>query len=289
MSIALHKSGTLLDYVEVLKPRETALLLFIGGCSAFIATAGISWNMYTMLLTMLAIGLGSAGCNGLTNYLDSDVDSKMTRTCSRALPSGRIYPPQKALPIIIIFIITALGLAWRLHPVCFIMGIVGVIASSAWRKTATCTFFGIVAGCSPVVIGWFALNPVFELKLLLICLLVALWIPIHVWSVMLAKRHEYVNAGLTYFPLNLKRTTVVNVLFVLSVCLSVTALTLFFITDFKVLYVSVAVMMGTLMVLANIRLLKSNNSVAAWKLYKLSSFPYLGFIFFAMCLDMFLL
>jgi protoheme IX farnesyltransferase len=288
VSIALSKKGRPIDYIEVLKPRETALLLFIGGCSAIIA-AGVNWDTTTFIVTLLAIGLGSAGCNGLTNYLDSDVDARMTRTCSRVLPSNRIYPRYRALPLIITCIVIALTLAWILHPVCFIMGMVGVIASSAWRKTATCTFFGIIAGCSPVVIGWFALNPTFELKLLLICLLVAFWIPIHVWSVMLAKRDEYYGAGLSYFPLNLKIGTTIKILLVLSISLTLIALLLFFLTDFRILYLSVAVVLSILMILANIRLLRYENSNNAWKLYKLSSFPYLGILFLVMCLDALLL
>jgi protoheme IX farnesyltransferase len=288
MSIALRKRGTILNYIEVLKPRETGLLLFIGGCSALIAS-GEAWNTPVFLLALLAIGLGSAGCNGLTNYLDSSVDAKMTRTCSRSLPSNRIYPHYRALPLIVSCIVIALALAWILNPVCFFTGLVGVMASAAWRKTATCTFFGIIAGCSPVIIGWFAMNPAFELKLLYICLLVALWIPIHVWSVMLAKRDEYHGAGLNFFPLNLKTGTTIRIMFVLSVSLCAVALLLYFLTDFKLLYLSVAIVLSIIMVLANIRLLRSENSINAWKVYKLSSFPYLGIIFLAMCLDKLLL
>jgi heme O synthase-like polyprenyltransferase len=43
------------------------------------------------------------------------------------------------------------------------------------------------------------------------------------------------------------------------------------------------------MIFANLRLLYSANSKEAWRVYKLSAFPYLGLIFLAMCLDAWLL
>ena len=288
MSITLHKREAVLNYVEILKPRESALLLFIGGCTAIIA-AGMGWNLDVFVLTLIAIGLGSAGCNGLTNYLDSEIDFRMARTSNRALPSQQIYPKHKVLPLIIILIVTALALAWLLHPLCFIFGLVGVIASSLWRKTASCTFCGIIASCSPVLIGWFALNPNFEIKLLLICLLVAFWVPIHVWSIMLAKRDEYFNAGLHYLPLNLTVRRTVTILFILSLFLCAVALSLYFLTDFNLLYLVIATVLTIVMISANIRLLRVVDSINAWKVYKLSSFPYLGIIFLSMCLDTLLL
>jgi hypothetical protein len=44
-----------------------------------------------------------------------------------------------------------------------------------------------------------------------------------------------------------------------------------------------------LMVYSGWRLLGSCASQDAWRMYKLSAFPYLGVIFLAMCLDLWLL
>jgi len=89
-SIAKPKAW-LINYIEVLKPRETILLTFIGFCAAVVAGAGhppVGW----LLLATLAILVGSGGCNGITNYIDREVDAKMKRTQHRPLPSKRIYP-----------------------------------------------------------------------------------------------------------------------------------------------------------------------------------------------------
>ncbi len=287
MRIALSKRVAFLDYISVLKPVETSLLTFIGICSAIIAAVGYP-SIKVFFITLIAIFLGSAGSNGLTNYLDRDVDARMTRTSNRALPSRRIDPPQKVLPLIIGLILMGLALAWLLNPLCFLFGLIGVIASSVWRKTISCTFLGIVAGCTPVLIGWFAVSPVFDTRILLLCSLVAIWIPIHVWTVMLANREDYRGAGLNYFPLSWQVKDVVKILFGISIFLYLVSVLIYLAADFHLLYLIVANILGILMVYANARLLFSRTSIAAWRVYKLSAFPYLGIIFLTMSLDIWL-
>ncbi|MCJ7514437.1 MAG: UbiA family prenyltransferase, partial [Dehalococcoidia bacterium] len=223
------------------------------------------------------------------NYLDREVDARMKRTSHRALPSRKINPPQKALPLIIGLIVAGLALAWLLNPLCFVVGLIGVIASSVWRKTISCTFLGIVAGCSPVLIGWLAVSPAFDARVLLLCALVAVWTPIHVWTLMIANREDYLEAGLNYFPLNWRVKDVVKILFGLSILLYSVSMLVYVIGGFNLLYFIVANLLGALIIYANARLLFSMTSTAAWRVYKLSAFPYLGIIFLAMCLDIWLM
>lgn len=288
MTLALSKRATFLDYIGVLKPVETSLLTFIGIASAIIAAGGYP-SAKVFFLVLVAVLLGSAGSNGLTNYLDREVDARMTRTRNRALPSRRISPPQKALPLIIGLIVIGLALAWVLSPLCFLVGAIGVIASSVWRKTISCTFLGIVAGCSPVLIGWLAISPAFDVRILLLCVLVAIWTPIHVWTLMIANKEDYLGAGLHYFPLSWQVKDVVKILFGLSILLYAVSMLIFAAGGFHWLYLILANILGVLMIYANTHLLFSMTSAAAWRVYKLSAFPYLGVIFLVMCLDIWLI
>ena len=288
MRVAVSNQKTILDYIGILKPQETFLLTFIGVCSAIIAAGGYLQTK-VFLLTLIAIGLGSAGSNGLTNYLDRAVDALMVRTRHRALAAGRIDPPRKALPLIIGLIVSALALAWVLHPLCFLFGLAGIIASAIWRKTISCTFLGMVAGCSPVLIGWFAIRPAFDIQILLLCCLVAIWTPIHVWSLMLANREDYLGAGLDYFPLSWQVEDVVKILLGLSAILYLVTIVNYLITDSSSLYLIIANILGILMIYANAHLLFSTASTAAWRIHKLSAFPYLGIIFLTMCVDVWLI
>jgi len=277
-----------LDYLLVLKPRETSLLLFIAVCSSVIAGAGFP-PLQPFLLVSVAVLMGSAGCNGLTNYLDMRVDAMMRRTCSRVLPSKRIEPPEKVVPMVIGLIVVGLGLAWVVNPWCFLVGLIGSAASVAWRKTFTCTLFGIIASIAPVLIGWLAIKPVFNLEIFLLCLLIAIWIPLHVWTLMISHREDYTRAGLHYFPLSWNERHVIRVLKALSFTLFGVTLVMYQAGGFGWLYLLAVILLGSLMIAANVRLMSSPNSEQAWRVYKLSAFPYLGIVFMVMCLDIWLM
>jgi protoheme IX farnesyltransferase len=293
-SVAASRAKLVWSYIEVLKPRESGLHFLMGAIAALIASGGIIatggvFPLREFILAAIAIACGVPGCNGLTNYLDRDIDARMRRTCLRALPSRRIYPPEKSLPLIIALIVIGLALALVVNPWCFMFGVIGVIAAALWRKTSLEVFLGIIAGCVPVLIGWFAIRPVFDLQILSICLLVAVWIPLHVWSVMVAYRDDYRQAGLRYFPLDWEVNKSVKLLFGLSLLLYVGSVFVFFAGHFHLFYLVVANILGILLVTACLRLLSSQSSKSAWQVYKLTAFPYLGIIFVTMCLDVWLL
>jgi protoheme IX farnesyltransferase len=277
------------NYVEVLKPRESSLLTFIGVAAVFIASDGKP-SLDTVLLAAIAILVASAGANGITNYLDRGFDAKMRRTRHRVLPSGRIHPPQKALPLIVVFILTGLVLAWWLHPFAFAADLIGTAVAATWRKRMTCVFpQGAIASLAPLLMGWFAVSPSFSWELLLLCLLVIAWLPLHVWSVMVSNREDYLGAGLNFFPMNVEVKIAVRVLLLFSLALYIISIALYFVGGFGWLYLVLANLLAIMMVYACWRLLVSRASGDAWRLYKLSSFPYLGLIFLAMCLDIWLL
>ena len=243
-----------------------------------------------MLFIALVILLASGGANGLTNYLDRDVDTRMQRTKHRALPSKRIYPPEKVLPLTIGLVIVGLALAWQLHPLCFLADLIGTIAAVVWRKRWTCVFpQGAIASCAPVLMGWLAIKPAFSLEILLLCLLMVVWLPLHVWSVMISHRQDYLDAGLNYFPINWEVKDAVKVLLAFSLVLYATSMGLYFVAGFAWLYLVLANLLSITMVYAASRLVISSASGDAWRLYKLSAFPYLGSIFLTMCLDIWLL
>ena len=275
-------------YIEVVKPRATSLLTFIGVCAAIIA--GVGELTPKLLLVAVTIFIASAGANGLTNYLDCGIDARMRRTRERALPSKRIYPPEKVLPLTIGLVIIGLALAWYLHPFAFLSDVGGTIAAIVGRKRATCVFpQGALASCAPVLIGWFAIEPALGWEILLLCLLIGVWLPLHVWSVMIAHRDDYISAGQNYFPMNREVKEAVKVLLIFSLVLYAASIALYFVGSYAWLYLIVANLLGIVMVYASLRLVISGASQDAWQLYRLSAFPYLGLIFLTMCLDIWLL
>ena len=260
------------------------------GVSAAIIAGGGHPPLDRLLLVLITVLVASAGANGLTNYLDRDIDARMQRTRHRALPSKSIEPATRVLALATGLVIAGLALAWQLHPLSFLAGIIGTVAAVVWRKRATCIFpQGMIASCAPALMGWFAITPTFSWQILLLCALIVAWLPLHVWSIMIVNREDYIGAGLTYFPMSRETNEAVKVLPVLSLVLAVAAVTLYFVGGFSLLYLIVASLLSIIMVYASVRLVISGASGDAWKLYKLSTFPYLGLILLAMSLDTWLL
>jgi len=276
--------GVIASYLEVLKPLPSALLSFIGFAAAVIAGGGLlSPRLALVFITVL---VAAAGANSLTNYLDRSIDARMRRTCLRVLPSGAISPPAKVLPLVLGLIALGLGLAWYLSPYVFIADASGTLVAATWRKKWTCVYpQGVLASCAPVLMGWLAVNQSLSWELLLLCLLVAAWLPLHVWSVNIAHRDDYLQAGISYFPINLEVKDSVKLLPAFALALYAVSFALYFTGGLSWLYLTLANVLGVVMVYAAVRLALSRAAADAWRLYRLSSFPYLGAIFLVMCLD----
>ena len=287
-AVKSRSRGNLADYLNVIKPRETALLVFIGVIASLTAAKG-TLPVGRVLFILAAILIASAGANGLTNYLDRRLDARMERTRRRALPSGRIFPAERALYFTAALTAAGLAAAWFLHPWAFIADLVGTAAALIYRKRVTCVFpQGMIASCAPVLMGWFAVRAAFDWEILLLCVLIAVWLPSHIWSIMTAHREDYRQAGLCYFPMSSNQRTVSQILFVFCLLLFAASIGLYFAGDFGHLYLIVAAISGLIIVYAGWRLMASGASRDAWKLYKLSAFPYLGILFLAIGLDLWL-
>ena len=275
-------------YIEVLKPKETSLLTFIGIFAAVVAGAG-SPPIGILFLALIAIALGSGGCNGLTNYLDREVDARMKRTQHRALPSKRISPPKNVLPLAVSLVSLSLALAWVLHPLCFLFGSIGVAAALSWRKSGATHLLGIVSSCAPVLVGYLAISHQLNPTVLFLCLLIAAWVPLHIWSLMTFHRDDYLGAGVRIFPVTWRVEDTIKVLLGLAVILYGISIALYHFGDFGILYLAVANILGVAMVYATYRLLRTASSRYAWRVYKLTAFPYLGILFLTMGIDLWLL
>ena len=284
-SLSRHGLGrTAVVYLRVLKPRETLLLSIIGLCTA-VAAGGGSPPLDRFALAAVAIIVGSGGTNGLTNFLDRRVDARMKRTQRRVLPSGLIQPQEKALAWAASLVVVALLIALYLHPYAFLSGVIGVAAGLIARKTWATHFLGILSSCGPVLVGWFAINPEVSATPVLLCVIIALWLPIHVWNLMIASRDDYVQAGVNIFPITKGADLTARVSVILSLFLYAASVGLFFLGDYGWVYFVAANIGSLLMVRATLKMLSTGDKAAAYRAFKLSAYPFLGLIFLGLCID----
>lgn len=276
-----------LAYLQVLKPRETLLLALMGWMTALVA-ADVHPPMERYLWASLAVLLGSAGTNGLTNCLDRHVDARMRRTWGRVLPSGRLRPAE-AWVWSCVLVAIALGISGLLHPWALVAGGMAVLCSVVARKTWATHFLGAISSCGPVWVAWLAMRPQVSPLLGLLSLLVALWVPVHVWTLMLAYREDYLRAGVDIFPLSSGRAFAPWLCFALSLALVGVVGLLAWVGRFGPVFGASAGVASALLAWSCWRTARSTLPSLAIRSFHFTAYPFLGVVFLSMPLDRWLL
>ena len=94
--MAITKSKTLkIDYFSytkaffnLMKPRVMSLVIFT--CAVGLLIAPIKVNFTDAMFSLMAVALGSGAAGALNMWYESDLDSIMTRTCLRPIPTGKL-------------------------------------------------------------------------------------------------------------------------------------------------------------------------------------------------------
>src|SRR5213594_2138580 len=218
------------DYFQLMKVRIAGLLLLVA-LAGFVATSGtaIDWGR---LAGLLAAGfLASTGSSVANSYLDRDIDPLMDRTRRRALPMGRIDPPQKVLGFGVALIGGGLLLAWFLdNPLTagFIaLGVatyLGVYTLGLKRRNESNIVIGGFAGSCPALAGSAAAIGAVSLPAALLALLVFLWTPGHFWALAFRQREDYLRAGLPMLSATRGERTAVRAIAASSMIVAAAAL-----------------------------------------------------------------
>ena len=208
MSLALaHVSARrqALAYVELTKPRITALVVFTAVPALLMAAGGLP-PPALFFGTLLGIAASSASASCFNMYFDMDLDALMRRTASRPLPAG-VLPPSSALGLGFVLA----GFSWVvLIMTANLLAAVIAMASifyyavvyTVWlkRRTPQNIVIGGAAGSSAPLIAWAAVTGHVPLAAVLLASIVFLWTPPHFWALSLYRRDDYAAAGLPMLP-----------------------------------------------------------------------------------------
>lgn len=286
MDLVRYVFARIVVYLRVLKPRETILLGLIGVCAALVAGDGTP-PMGRFILAAIVIVVGSGGSNGITNYLDRHVDARSERTRRRVLPSG-LLAPRNALVWSASLVFVSLILAFFLHPYAFLAGCLGITAAVTGRKTWFTHFMGSISSCGPILVGWFAVNPNADTTLIALAILILIWVPVHVWNLMLAYRSDYIKAGVNIFPLTRGLNLTYRLSLALTIALYIDSLFLWWVGGFGWLYFVIANIVGLWMLYSVGKLTFGGHQRDAFRTFKFSAYPFLGFTFVGLVIDIWL-
>lgn len=198
-------AATWRDYYALTKPRVVHLLVFTAIVGMLLSTPGmVPWD--ALIFGSLGIGLAAASAAAVNHVLDHRIDTEMTRTRSRPLPSGRIHE-RDALAFAFALGLAGLGmlalLVNALTAALTFLSLIGyAVIYTVFLKRATPQniVIGGAAGAAPPVLGWAAVTGEVGAHALLLFLIIFTWTPPHFWALAIARRKDYEKAGVPMFP-----------------------------------------------------------------------------------------
>ena len=164
-------------YIELLKPRLSATVVFSSLAGYFLASGAID---VALLLRLLIGGVALVGAsNGLNQVYEVDIDSVMDRTKNRPLPTKRISVTSAFIFSLVLGLI-GIGFLATINFRCAFFGALSsliYVAGYTPLKTSTpiSGFIGAFPGATPFMLGWVAVTNQFSLDTVILFSILFLW------------------------------------------------------------------------------------------------------------------
>jgi protoheme IX farnesyltransferase len=200
-----QRLATWRDYFELGKPKVVGLIVFTAVVGIFLAVPGVP-PLDALVFGSLGIGLAASSAAAINHVVDRRFDRKMARTMLRPIPTGHLTTTQ-ALTYAAVLCVASMLLLWFLvNPLTAVLTFTSLIGYAVlytvWLKhiTPQNIVIGGAAGAAPPVLGWTSVTGHVEPYALLLFLIIFAWTPPHFWALAIARREEYVKAGIPMLP-----------------------------------------------------------------------------------------
>ena len=269
------------DYLSITKPAIAALNVFVGVATMILAAGLYFLNAYSLLLLVAAGFLAAGGAGALNCFLERRIDSRMSRTRTRAIPSGRISS-SGALVLGVAFSILGVVLATFLNELtaAFIgLGVFWyVFVYTLWLKPRTKwnIVIGGAAGSFSALAGWAAVTGSISIIAFLVAVLIFLWTPGHFWGLAMAKSTEYASVSVPMLPVVDGMHTSAVYTALSNVALFPFTLGLFALTASRANILALVILgialiaFNTRFLVANLKMIKDPVPMNAWRVFKMS-------------------
>ena len=258
------------SFFNLMKPRVMSLVIFTCAVGLLIAPTKIEFT--NIIFSLLAVALGSGAAGALNMWYESDLDSLMTRTCLRPIPTGKVTKNQALVFGILSSIISVAALYifsnLTAATILAITILFYVFIYTIWlkRKTPQNIVIGGAAGALPPMIGWAIATDGISLEPFILFLIIFIWTPSHFWALSLYKTEDYKKASIPMLPITSGiKTTKLNI-FAYSLILFPTTLLPYFFEFSGLFYLILAIIMSSYYLFISYRLLTEKNSILEKKL-----------------------
>ena len=282
------------DYGVLLKPKVLLAMLALYLTTFFtssIYAGNINVNYLEFFIGFMAVAFSVSGANALNCVYDQDIDSLMIRTSGRPLVRGTISLSDASFFSWTLLAVSGL-LAIRLGLIPVILLVEGagsyllLYTVLLKRKTSINVLFTAPSVAAPAWFGWYLGGaPLYPVGLIM-GVLVAIWGPLHLWSIAFAYSRDYERVGIPMFPSIVNRKNAINgILLALSLLLGSSYILAIWAES--VWYLVGVSILNLILGIAGVKLYISDSNKAGWVLFKLTS-PYIILVFLLFLLTQFI-
>jgi len=276
--------GLAYDYGVLMKPKVlfAMLALYITTYFTSMAYIGAPMNISVFTTGFMAVAFAVSGANALNCYIDRDIDALMTRTQGRPLALGTIRPFEAlSFSVLMMGIATMLAISTGWIPVLLLIEGAGsyllLYSVILKRKTSLNVLATAPSVAAPAWFGWYLGGaPLYPLGLLM-GILVAIWGPLHLWSIAFAYSKDYSRVGVPMFPSVVSRETAIKGI-VIALALLIGSSYLLLPWSKSVSYLICVTLINIPLVIVGVKFLREKSNKAGWWLFKLTA-PYIILVF----------
>lgn len=183
------------------------IIMSFTAVAAMIATPGQTLDVWRTLVLALTVLLAAASAGAFNQYYERDLDSRMRRTHNRPFVTGELQHSSSWLLLISGLLVA--GVSWAalvLNGMAALYIFLGAffyaVVYTVWlkRRTWLNIVIGGAAGSFAVLAGAAAVDPSLSPVPVILAIVLFLWTPSHFWSLAIAQRDDYAEAGVPMLP-----------------------------------------------------------------------------------------
>jgi len=193
-------------YIELTKPRITWLILMSAAIGyVYGLPSGASWDLWSVIHTLLGTGLIASGTAALNQWAESDADARMTRTRHRPIPAGLLSRRRALVFGILLSVAGFLELALWVNPLAACLGLFTLAAylflyTPLKQRSPHSTTIGAIPGAMPPLIGYAASSGALTWEAFALYAILFVWQFPHFYSIAWLYRDDYGRAGIRMLP-----------------------------------------------------------------------------------------
>jgi protoheme IX farnesyltransferase len=191
-------------YIALSKPRILVMVVLMTAAGFFLGAKALD-PLDTFFWALLGTAFSSAGAAALNNYLERDVDEKMSRTRTRALPAGLISPTEALFFGLLTVVLGVAILVWQVN---MLTGFLSLLTAFLYvlvytplkRITWWNTVVGAIPGALPPMGGWAAATNDLTVGAWIVFLILFVWQHPHFYAIAWMYRDDYEQGGFKMLP-----------------------------------------------------------------------------------------